>query len=573
MKNLLLLALAFLSFAPAFSQSPFKHSVFALLDTNNIASGFNTNGALFSKDTVYQDTILSGIQSFRVPKTGLAHAIYSGNIWVAGKSSGNLYNSSVEYQSNYQAGPANLSPADSGKWNKIWIISRADALSVKNDFDSNHAITDSIPVSVLTWPAKGNVYARGNGGALLNITQDMAPFVDRNGDGVYNVYDGDYPLVRGDKMLWWINSDAGSQNTHPMGLDRRYSAYEYASSADSNLNNTLFLSVLIRNRSARQYDSVLIGSFVDFDLGCANNDRVGSIPSKNTFFVYNGFVTGGTQLNGVTCDEGSVCPVGETGYGCSNPIMTATFLNDSMQLFTYYTNGATTAQSDPSTDLGYYNYMSGKWNDGTPLTSGGNGYGGTTPYPFAFPGSPADASQWSECNPQSGNAIAAGDRRSLGAIGPFVLSGGDTISFDMAFIFHPGAYSNCPDLSDSSDVSQHIDSIQRYYHAENFPKWYSPGKNLDPAFRNVGITEATLGASFGLVPNPNTGIFSIHVSNPDISDYAVTVTDMIGRIVYYSAAIHGMDKTILMSDAATGVYNVTIVSQNYKATKRVIIAR
>ena len=571
MRNLLP---AFLLFTSSFS---FAQSVGpntnVIIDTNNIAAGFNSAGDLFSKDT-FVSSNFTPYGEFRVPKAGAAHSIFSGNIWVAGKDiGGNLHSSSELYGSRYQPGPSHTGPQDSVAWNNIWAISRVDVLSVKNDFDTHHAITLPVPASVLGWPAKGNASATGNGGVSLVITQDMAPFVDRNGDGVYNVYDGDYPLVRGDKMLWWINNDAGSQSQNPMGVDRRYSVYEYSSATDSNLNNTLFLSVSIKNQSGAAYDSLLIGSFVDFDLGCANNDRTGSIPAKSTFYVYNGFVAGGVQSGGVTCDEGPVCPTGEVGYGCSLPIMSATFLNDTLKVYNYYTNGAASGQADPSTDPQFYNYLNGKWSDGTPLTFGGNGYGGSTAYPFAFPGNPADASQWSECNPQTGPAIAAGDRRSVGVIGPFALAAGDTISFDMAFVFHPGPFDNCPDFSDSSVVSQHIDSIRRYYQSETFPQWYTNAKALSPGFYNVGINEVASGTTFSLIPNPNNGNFNLHVSNANVSEYAVTITDMLGRIVYRNTSAHVPDQAVQLTDVTTGVYTVSLEAQNYKATKKIIITK
>jgi len=562
--SLLLLTILFLFVSYSYGQVPY-----AVIDTNNIASGFNTNGALFCRDTN------SFFQSFRVPKSGTADAVYAGSIWVAGLSNDSLHVSSTEYGDIYQPGPADLNQQDTTTWNYIWAISRTDVLAVKNDFDVHHSITRPIPNSVLTWPAKGNVSAAGSGGASLTINEDMAPFIDRNGDGIYNVYDGDYPLVRGDKMLWFINNDNRTTNQNPMGIDRRYSIYEYNCAADSNLDNTLFMSVTIKNRSNRAYNSVVIGAFIDFDLGCASNDRTGSIPAKNSFYTYNGYVSGGTQQSGVTCDEGIVCPTGEVGYGCSLPIISATFLNDSMSAYAYFTNNGVPAQADPSTDSGYYHYMCGRWNDGTPFIYGGNGYDTTgTPYPYAFPGNPADASQWSECNQQTGAAIPAGDRRSLGTIGLFSLPVGDTVSFDMALIFHPGPYeTNCPDVSDSSSVVQHIDSISKYYASETFPCWFDSSKLLTSGFLNVGIHEIASGSVFSVVPNPNTGDFNIHLASPGYSNYEITVTDMLGRVMYYNPDANVPDQSVHMANATSGVYSLTIEAGNYRATKKVVITK
>src|ERR1700742_3395452 len=101
-------------------QVQYKRHAFAALDTNNFYAGFNSSGNLFSKDTFYspQPNLVifpAGI----VPKTGSTIAVAVSNIWVAGKSSGNLYNSSEWYYSQYQPGPANLPLQDSILWDKI----------------------------------------------------------------------------------------------------------------------------------------------------------------------------------------------------------------------------------------------------------------------------------------------------------------------------------------------------------------------------------------------------------------------------------------------------------------------
>jgi hypothetical protein len=555
MKRILLIISLFAFYLPDYGQN----GSIGIIDTNNIAAGFSNGGGLFYPGG-FRMTYHDNNSTIPVP-----YAIYYANVWVAGRNNGTLFNSSEIYTSPYQAGPCGTQPQDTSKWDNMWLISRADVLAVKNDFDNNHAITIPLPASVVGWPAKGNANAMGNGGTLV-INEDMAPFYDRNGDGIYNVYDGDYPMMRGDQMLWWINNDAGSQSQNPMGIDRRYSVYEYECTGDSNLDNTLFLSVSIKNRSNHVYDSVIIGTYAQMELGCVNSDRAGSIPYENSFYTYKGYVLGANQQNGVTCDEASVCPTSEVGYGCNLPIISATFLNDTMRCFEYITNGASNAQTFPATDQEYYHYMNGQWNDGTPMTYGGTGYGGTVPYPFAFSGNPADTLQWS--------AVYAGVGMSndIAAIGPFSLGVGDTISFDMAFIFHQDSFNNTPDISDSSIVNRHIDSIRRYYAAENFPCWFDSSKSLAPAFYNVGINEVTPSISFSVIPNPNTGNFQIHLSNQPQGSCNIIVTDMIGRIVY-KATSGKQDMTVHMPDAENGAYTVTIRSQNSTVSKQIILMR
>jgi hypothetical protein len=65
--------------------------------------------------------------------------------------------------------------ASSQDWAKIWKIN-------SSDIDAFLALathtTANTPPAILEWPAKGNPYAKGAGGASLAITKDMAPFVD-----------------------------------------------------------------------------------------------------------------------------------------------------------------------------------------------------------------------------------------------------------------------------------------------------------------------------------------------------------------------------------------------------------
>ena len=122
-------------------------------------------------------------------------------------------------------------------------------------------------------------------------------------------------------------------------------------------------------------------------------------------------------------------------------------------------------------------------------------------------------------------------------------------------------------------MSQHIDSIRRDYQSETFPQWYTNAKALSPGFYNVGINEVASGTTFSLIPNPNNGNFNLHVSNANVSEYAVTITDMLGRIVYRNTSAHVPDQAVQLTDVTTGVYTVSLEAQNYKATKKIIITK
>jgi hypothetical protein len=94
-----------------------------------------------------------------------------------------------------------------------------------------------------------------------------------------------------------------------------------------------------------------------------------------------------------------------------------------MSAFTYYNNqgvgGPLPGTTDPGTATEYYNYLTGKWRDGTPFCTGGSAYnpGCTNPTSFAFPDAPNNAAGWSMVTA----GLPFGDRRTIQASGPFRL--------------------------------------------------------------------------------------------------------------------------------------------------------
>ena len=78
--------------------------------------------------------------------------------------------------------------------------------------------------------------------------------------------------------------------------------------------------------------------------------------------------------------------------------------------------------TDPSTATEFYNYLTGRWRDGTPFTFGGSGYepGSRRNTNFAFPDAPNNPAGWSMCSAN----LPCGDRRTIQASGPFQIETG-----------------------------------------------------------------------------------------------------------------------------------------------------
>jgi hypothetical protein len=102
------------------------------------------------------------------------------------------------------------------------------------------------------------------------------------------------------------------------------------------------------------------------------------------------------------------------------------FKNLDMTTFLVYGNGGA-LQSDPNTQADFYNYMQGKWKDGSPITKGGTGLGFSTEIThFMYDGDAANCGYWTECNTDNaGSSSALGDRRITLSTGPFTINPGD----------------------------------------------------------------------------------------------------------------------------------------------------
>jgi len=152
-------------------------------------------------------------------------------------------------------------------------------------------------------------------------------------------------------------------------------------------------------------DSLQLGIWTDFDLGCYTDDLLGSAPEQNAFFVYNnGFV------------DQNPCPQGVASFGEDPPVQSTVILSHPLTSYIHFDVGGIDGPQgtgSPGQPTSYYHYMNGRWRDGTPLTAGGNGYmSSTEETTFAFPDDPNDPEGWSMFTEQ----FALRDQRGVGGV-------------------------------------------------------------------------------------------------------------------------------------------------------------
>ena len=129
-----------------------------------------------------------------------------------------------------------------------------------------------------------------------------------------------------------------------------------------------------------------------------------------------------------------------------------------MSGFVFYNNSNDPVQSDPDNAQEYYNYLIGKWKDGTPITFGGTGLneGSTDEVPYMFPSDPSDADGWSEC---AENNVPA-DRRFVMSTGPFDLQPGVSkkMTQSILWIKPEGVFvdEDCPSFKSIQDLADEV---------------------------------------------------------------------------------------------------------------------
>lgn len=476
------------------------------IDINNVRARLLNAGDEWWDFNVGHYEVPKGDKTSSTPQP---QAIFAGSVWVSALDQGNnLKIAALTYRqgtSDYFAGPlddnGNVTLSTCNLWDQHFPVFATDIkpciVAYQNPSNGGHvpdAIINAKDSNMIRWPGKGNPYLAAEGYQVSGI---LAPFFDANGDGIYDPHDGDYPAIKqggvrpavqpgdprdslhytsnaayADEMVFWVMNDKGNVHTasngSPIGIQVNELAFAFQSSDE--INNMTFYTYNIINKSGIDLHNAVMSQWVDPDLGCANNDRVGCDTSRSLAIVYNGYVQSGTQQNGVTCDQGSVCPTSEVGYGCNLPMLgmdyfegptdttriidpvthAVSYKKIGMSSFCYFTNGAATCYTDPSTAAGFRNYMTGYWNCGEPITYGGAGYGGSVKTNYCFPGDPSIATQWSECNQQTGPAIAAGDRRYVQTSGEFYFRAWAVENITVGVIFvQPagGVGSNCPSFS------------------------------------------------------------------------------------------------------------------------------
>lgn len=477
------------------------------------------------------------------PKGSGRHASYMAGIWTtAADASGNNDYAAVQLYrsggSDFWPGPLDAADtctyASSEKWARIWKVNQADIVAFRA---LTSRTTTTVPTGILEWPAKGNPYAKGNAGAGLSISEDMAPFTDVDGDGVYDPLKGDYPKIKGDQMLWWIFNDNGAtphvvSKGKTMKLEYRVRAYAY--SRGGKLDNIVYYEFDIVNKSSVKYVDFRAGIWSDADLGYSFDDYIASDSARRMGILYNATIPDGAN--------------GANSYGDHPPMVGFSLVEvpgdaypADMQpagAFSYFENTLTGKRRDPHTPSDFRNYMHG-WNADAEL----------------YPDSPLEF-------PITKGAVMCTDKYPLSDRRFFLNSDG--------FDFEPGATKKLAlvlmatdtvgyacDALDFKALTDVADSAWKVY--------YNP---LSP----LSTKEfAILDAKLRIYPNPAQSVVMIDsYMGRTLKAAQLKVYDAAGRQVQLPVQQSSKQLSIDVSSLAAGVYSLVYGDGEVQATQQFV---
>ena len=341
---------------------------YLLIDVNTISAWVTNYGSIFRHPT-------TGNSGFEWPKDGGVFAIYAAGLWVGARVGTEARVAVAEYS--YEYGPGQIDNATHLPLNPDdpdYIIYKLDRKADPTD---------------VVFP---------------QVARDM----------------GAPDSILGDQMLWSVYNDGDpsyhvNMATGPLKVEVQQSVFAYDRLGP--LGNTVFIKWKVVNKSGAELKDAYITVWSDPDLGDSGDDFVGCDTVLSLGYCYNsgnndGEYGASPPAVGFDFLQGPIVPsAGDTALVSGQKI--PDYRNLPMTSFIYY-NNSNDNNGNPQTGGEVYNFMQGRWRDGTPITNdGGTGIGDGPVTKFMYPGDPEAGTGWLDSAPA--------DRRFLMTTGPFTM--------------------------------------------------------------------------------------------------------------------------------------------------------
>jgi len=470
--------------------------------------------------------------------------------WVGGIDPGNNLKLACEMDdplvSDWQGGFRGV--PNSGK---VWKVTIEQIAAHIKDYEDNGIIDNPIP-EIFAWPARGNSFSIDYNGFAIDsmFSPNRPPFYDFGGNGKYEPEKGDYPAgpYLGSLPLspwefvfspFFDNGENNLTQGATTDLDAYLFAFTLGCQGQDFLKNTIFFEFgRYYNSGIDRLDSLHWGIYADFDIGNPDDDYLGCVneEQREMVFAYNSDTL---NDNTIGANPPSIALMSLKGPFDvdSNPIQ--------MSNVGMFFNKEAGGTGNPTALNEFYNYLTGTWRDGTPITSGGTGYNpgnpSASPLKFLFPDHPTDPNGWSELaenNPKK-------NRSCIVSYGPTVLNS-HFVSFPLKFALtvsdKVGLTQQLQHLTEMRDLQQYV---YNYF-------WHCPNPLDSLCITPVSAKEITSIAR--IAPNPTQDFVSLETPGLDIIN--IVLVNALGQKIAIETPQPAKDNRMMVSlkNLPSGVY-------------------
>lgn len=405
------------------------------LNVNDFKTAFSFNGN-------WNINLFNLSSTLYYPACNSQSIVTHSSVWIGGKNNQGItkFSGNMPYDaSDWVAGPLeeiNLNNPEEikNKYSRVWKIDRAMVVNFIDAFENGNLANGiyQIPEDILSYP----------GNPEQNSGNYHAPFFDQNNDGIYNPFQGDYPLIEGDMQLLSVfndNSPHYNSLEEMLGVEVWHYAWAYKCDNEAIVeanpefatNTSVFHKMHVINKSANDFHELYAG--IQTTANAWNDSSyLGTIAYKNTQFFANHEALpiqgnpSGAPIFGVRILEGPPAPDGDLidndNDGTVDEPGEQCLLTSSMVYRPFY-------YTDPNSPGRRYPLMMSKWFENTHLTEGGDGrQPGNPEINHIFPGNPYNSDEWSEwsANQEPGRRIG------IASLGPIQLESLE--SFEFTFV-------------------------------------------------------------------------------------------------------------------------------------------